>query len=182
MFSLQGHRRPHTLFASLDVTGLVLATSGFQKLIQFLQVVGPRHGRPMVGSRGASRSAPTTGTARVAKLRRKAPVRAEGNKPCRLFPLVSLQNLLHGALQVVVPYLPKHAAEIVKRQLVRLQKSRLRGARISPMKSRPAGHAAQRKHLQLLPLAAQVRVSFIPVGLSFPAPGVALRHKSLPPR
>src|ERR1039458_8851671 len=99
MFSLQGHRRPHTAFASLDLARFVLATSALQKLIQLWQVEGPGHARSMVPPEISALSfhAPFLVPApRVAELCPKAPVRAEGNKPRRLFPLVSLQNLLHG--------------------------------------------------------------------------------------
>ena len=64
---------------------------------------------------------------RIAELRLKTPVRAEGDQPLGLLPLVPAQNLLHRALQVVVAQPPKHAAEIAKRQLVRFQKRLLRG-------------------------------------------------------
>jgi hypothetical protein len=47
-------------------------------------------------------------------------MRSEGDEPRRLFPLISLQNLLHRTLQVVVPDLPKHPAEIPPRPFVRL--------------------------------------------------------------
>ncbi len=77
---------------------------------------------------------------RIAKLRLKAPVRAEGDQSFRLLPLMPAQNLLHRALQVVVAQAPEHAAEIAERQLVRFQKSLLRGVIVGHVKRSPTRH------------------------------------------
>ena len=77
---------------------------------------------------------------RIAELRLKAPVRAEGDQALRLLPLMAAQNLLHRALQVVVAQAPEHPTEIAKRQFVCFQKSLLRGVIVGHMKRSAAGH------------------------------------------
>ena len=71
---------------------------------------------------------------RVAELRLESPVRTKGDQPVGLFPLMSTQNLLHRALQVVVAQQPEHSAEIMKSPLVRFQKRLLRGVKIRGVK------------------------------------------------
>src|SRR5947209_5997272 len=53
------------------------------------------------------------------------------------------------------------------------------GAGIRSMERRARGHAAQRKDLQLLALAVQIGLGFVPIDLRFLAPGVLLRHAHL---
>src|SRR5688572_4349909 len=87
---------------------------------------------------------------RIAELGVKPPVRSEGDKPLRLVPLVSPQNLLHRAAEVVIPQQPEYSSEVGERQFVRFQKGLLRGARIANMKCSPTEHAPHAEDLLLL--------------------------------
>ena len=62
---------------------------------------------------------------------------------------------------------------------MRLQKRLLGGMQKRAVKGRAARHAAHRKHLQLGPFPAEIRVRLIPVHLRLNAPGIALRDKRL---
>src|SRR6266851_5101113 len=88
------------------------------------------------------------------KLRRKTPVRPEGNESRGLFALISPQNLLHRTLEVIVAKRSEYSAEISERQLVGFQ-------------------------ISLLPLSADLCVGFIPVHLCFCAPRIRLRNEGL---
>src|SRR5438093_1359015 len=117
---------------------------------------------------------------RIAELRLKAPVRAEGNEPLSLLPLIPAQNLLHRTLQVVVAQPPKHPAEELKRELVCFQKRLLGGVIVGAMKRSASRHRAHREAIHLAQLAHDFRESFVPINLCLAAPVVALRHERLP--
>src|ERR1700757_241763 len=119
--------------------------------------------------------------ARCAELRLVLPVRTKGDEASRLLSLIAAQNLLHCARQVVVTKPPKDATEIMKCQLVCLQKCLLRGSQIGAMKGRATGHRTHREPLQLALFSPQLCPGFIPVALRLDAPLVALRHKGLAP-
>src|ERR1019366_7198729 len=119
---------------------------------------------------------------RIAELRLKTPVRTETDQPLRLFPLMAAQNLLHRTLQVVVAQPLEDATEVAKRQLVRFQKSLLRGVIVGHMKRSAAGHRAHREYVDLAHLVRHLGHRLVPVHLRFAAPVVDLRNESLPPR
>src|SRR5579883_545891 len=75
----------------------------------------------------------------------------------------------------------ENPTKIAEGQLVRFQKSLLRGPEISPMEGYAARHPTEREDLQLLPLPTQVSLGFVPVHLAFAAPVVTLRHAYLAP-
>jgi hypothetical protein len=99
---------------------------------------------------------------RIAKLRLKAPVRAESDQAFRLLPLMAAQNLLHRALQVVVAQAPEHPAEIAERQLVRFQKSLLRGVIVGHVKRSPINLILSQKPEYVLPGTADLTAVVIP--------------------
>ena len=109
-------------------------------------------------------------------------MRAESDEPRSFFPLMATQNLLHGALQVVVTQNAEHAAKIGECQLVRFQKGLLIGVRISPMKSAAAGHAAQAEHVCLAGLTVELHRAFVPIHLRLATELIGLRHKNLMPQ
>src|SRR6266571_1006806 len=78
-----------------------------QKLVQLFQTLHPRNRHQMIApevAHFAFHSALLIPSRRIAELRLKAPVRAEGNEPLSLLPLIPAQNLLHRTLQVVVAH------------------------------------------------------------------------------
>jgi hypothetical protein len=114
-----------------------------------------------------------------AELALESAVRAEGNEPLCLLPLMPAQNLLHSTLPIVEPQQSENTAEMLESQLVRFQKRLLAGVRVRPMERASAGHRPHAEHVQLLLLSSQLRPRFIPVHLGFLAPAVALRDKGL---
>src|SRR5205814_9717355 len=92
---------------------------------------------------------PFVSSRRIAELRLKAPVRAEGNEPLSLLPLIPAQNLLHRTLQVVVAQPPKHPAEELKRELVCFQKRLLGGVIVGAMRRSASRHRAHREAIHL---------------------------------
>src|SRR5438128_9009556 len=125
MLALDPHGLAHRVRFARDPTLLVGATSCEQKLVQLFQTLHPRNRHQMIApevAHFAFHSALLVSSRRIAELRLKAPVRAEGNEPLSLLPLIPAQNLLHRTLQVVVAQPPKHPAEELKRELVCFQK------------------------------------------------------------
>jgi hypothetical protein len=55
----------------------------------------------------------------------------------------------------------------------------LGGAEVGAMKGGAAGHTPEREHLEGVPFAVQLAGGFVPINLSFTAPGIALGHKRL---
>jgi hypothetical protein len=106
-------------------------------------------------------------------------MRSESDESCRLFSLVTPQNLLHRTLQVVITKGFEDSQEIGKPQFVRLQKRLLAAVRKGAMESSSTGHAAHAKYVGFLSLSADIGVSFIPVHLRFLPPGVRLRNERL---
>ena len=94
-------------------------------------------------------------------------------------PLIAAQDLAHGTLQVVVAQAAKDTPEIAKPEFVRFQESLLRGVIVGPMKRSPAGHRAHGELPDLAALAADLGDRFVPIDLSFLAPGINLRHERL---
>src|SRR5579884_4220758 len=98
MLLFNSHRGSYILFPSCQVAAFILAAGSFQKLIQFCQAAGLGHRRPVIPSKIpdlaflASFLIPAS---RRAELRLKAPMGPEGDEPCRLFPFVAPQDLLH---------------------------------------------------------------------------------------
>jgi hypothetical protein len=106
-------------------------------------------------------------------------MRSESDESCRLFSLVSAQNLLHCTLQIVIPKSFENSQEISKPQFVCFQKRLLAAVRKRAMESSSTGHAPHAKYVGLLSLSADIGVSFIPVHLRFLPPGVRLRNERL---
>ena len=165
-----------------DLTPFIFVTGGQQLGVEIIKIPRVRQRHPVIAPE-------VTGFAlnpaffvrfpRIAKVAREAPVRAEGDEARGLLAPMAAQNLLHRTLQVVVSEQPEDSAKIMKRLLVGLEKRLLRRALIRPMKGRAAHHAAQREHLQLDRLAAQLRPRLVPIDLAFLPRRVALRHAGL---
>jgi hypothetical protein len=77
-------------------------------------------------------------------------------------------GLFHRALQVVVSEESKNSTKIMEGVLVGVEKRLLRCAMIGAMVRGTAHHAAKREHLQLDPLAAQLRPRLIPTQSAWP--------------
>src|SRR5438309_5792443 len=183
MLALDPHGLAHRVRFARDPTLLVGATSCEQKLVPLFQTLHPRNRHQMIApevAHFAFHSALLIPSRRIAELRLKAPVRAEGNEPLSLLPLIPAQNLLHRTLQVVVAQPPEHPAEELKRELVCFQKRLLGGVIVGAMKRSASRHRAHHEAIQLAQLARDFRESFVPINLSLAAPVVALRHKRLP--
>src|SRR2546428_8755439 len=180
MLALDPHGLAHRVRFARDPTLLVGATSCEQKLVPLFQTLHPRNRHQMIApevAHFAFHSALLIPSRRIAELRLKAPVRAEGNEPLSLLPLIPAQNLLHRTLQVVVAQPPAHPAEELKRELVCFQKRLLGGVIVGAMKRSASRHRAHREAIHLAQLAHDFRESFVPINLSLAA---ALRHKRLP--
>jgi hypothetical protein len=80
------------------------------------------------------------------------------------------------ARHIIVTEEPKHSTKIMETLLMGLEKRLLRRALIRAMEGRAAHHAAQRQHLQLDLLAAQLRPCLVPIDLAFLPRRVTLRH------
>ena len=161
---------------------LVLLAARPQVRVQLAQVFHFRHRHQVVPPEVAHlafHAALLVPTRRVAKLRLESPVRAKGDQPVGLLPLIPAQNLLHRALQVVVAQQPEHAAEIVKGPLVGFQKRLLRGVKIRGVKRSAAGHAAHREEVRGLAALVELHRGLVPIHLAFTAPVIALRHERL---
>src|SRR5881396_1444032 len=183
MLALDPHGLADRVRFARDPTLLVGATSCEQKLVQLFQTLHPRNRHQMIApevAHFAFHSALLVSSRRIAELRLKAPVRAEGNEPLSLLPLIPAQNLLHRTLQVVVAQPPKHPAEELKRELVCFQKRLLGGVIVGAMKRSASRHRAHREAIHLAQLAHDFRESFVPINLCLAAPVVALRHERLP--
>src|ERR1700684_1819324 len=72
-------------------------------------------------------------SSRVAELTLKTPVGTEGDEAAGLFALMSAQDALHRALQVIVTKPPEDAAEIAECHLVSFKKRLLCCMRKRPM-------------------------------------------------
>src|SRR6266705_4433747 len=180
MFPLDDHPRADRLRSTLNDAALVFLRTRRQQQVQLLQIPHLLHRYQMVPPELAPFAFYATlfmPFAWRAKLRLESPVRAESNEPRRLLPLMTPQDFLYGALQVVVTQHAEHTAEIGERQFVRFQKRLLVGVRIRPMKCAPAGHTAQAEHVRLAQLAVELHPAFIPVQLRLAAPGVGLWHE-----
>src|SRR5881628_1755230 len=115
MFTLHDHPRADRLRTTLNDAALVFLRTGHQQQIQLFQIPDFRQRHQMVPPELAPFSFYATlfmPFAWRAKLRLESPVRAESNEPRRLLPLMTPQNLLHRALQVVVTQHAEHTAEI----------------------------------------------------------------------
>ena len=84
----------------------------------------------------------------------EAPVRAERDEARRLLALMPTQDLLYGALEVVIAQTCKHAAEIAEGQLMCFQESLLARMRVSPMESASTAHTAHAEDVALVRLPA----------------------------
>src|SRR5882724_11114648 len=135
MFPLDDHGRADRLRTTLDDAALVFVRTRRYQQVQLLQVPDLRHWYEMVPPELAPfafHTALLVPFTRRAELGFESPVRAESNEPRRLLPLMTTQNFLHGALQVVVTQHAEHTAEIGERQLVCFQERLLVGVRIGP--------------------------------------------------
>ena len=168
VFSLQIHSRANRLGPLADQTLLIVPGSFEQEEVQGLPTGKLRYGHHVVPAKVSAFSfhpAFLVTFPRSAELRLETQMRSEGDKSRRLLPLVPSQNLLHCALQVVVPQDSKYSTEIEKRSFMRFQKRLLAGVREGAMEGSSTGHASHAKYVGLLSLSADIRVSFIPVHL-----------------
>ena len=157
---LDEHRRADRLRASSQDAALIFAATPLQICVQLIQIAGFRQRHPVVATEVAAfafDAALLVAAGRVAELALKPPVRSEGDEAARLLTAMSAQDLLHRTLQVVIAKHTKDAAEVGKRQLMRLEKCLLCGMSIGPMIGRAAGHRAHLEDLQLHAFTTQNR-------------------------
>ncbi len=109
----------------------------------------------------------------------KLPMRAKSNKSSRLLSAVSLQDSLYCRLEVVVPDAPENPSKAPECQFMGLEKCLLSGPWISSVKGSATSHTPHLKYLQASTLTPKIRISLIPIHLSFRSPGIALRHACL---
>jgi hypothetical protein len=184
MAALFGHRGADGMRAAIQHPCLVLAAAPHQQRIQRIKVGDTRHGHQVIAPEIAAFALDATllvPFARRAEFRGKPPMRAERDKPHRLFAPVTAQDFAHRTRQIIVTQQLKYAAEVGEGVLVRLEEGLLRGMQISPVERRPARHRAHREHLHLGPLIAEIDPGLIPVDLRLLSPTVTLRHKRLAP-
>src|ERR1035438_3235522 len=150
MFALDGQAGTNGPLAPRHEPTFVLLARLQELPVERVHVLRFRHGHPMVPPKIPDLSlnaALFMGLGRRAKLRLKSPVRTEGNKPGRLFPSRSSQDLPYRRAQVVVPKLSKYPPKVSECQLMRFQKRLLGRMPVGAVKRRSAGHAAHREHL-----------------------------------
>src|SRR5215203_1158523 len=97
------HRRPDRLVPAGNYPLLVFPRPGRQQQIQLLEVLHLRHRHQIVAAELAHFSFHATllvSLARITKLRREAPVRAESNEPRRLLSLMAAQDLLTALVRL----------------------------------------------------------------------------------
>src|SRR5437660_1701671 len=184
MLSLGQHGCADRLRPACNDAVFLFFGSRCQQQVQLVQIAHLRHRYQMVPPKlpaFAFYTAFFVTFSWSAELRLKSPVRAERDEPRRLLALVSPQDFLYRALQVVVTQHPKYAAKMRKRQLVRFQKRLLGCVWICPMESAPARHAAQAEQIRLTCLAVELRPALVPIHLPFVAPRVRLCNECLPP-
>src|SRR5262249_58081977 len=121
------------------ILGLFVVVGGGQRLsIQLSRVSGLWQGTPVIGAKVPP---PSLNAALLMSMvdpgmekhRLKPPVRTKGNESRRLLPSVSLQNLLHCQLEIVVAEALEYPAKARERQLVRFEKRLLRRPRVRAM-------------------------------------------------
>src|SRR6516225_1678178 len=136
MLPLDRHRRPDRLAPACDHSLLFFFTACLQHLVQMFQVPRHRQGHQVVPPEIPTFSFDTSlfiPTSWVAKLALKSPMRPESDELVDLLPLVSPQDFVYGASQVVESKQRKNPAEMSERQFVRFQKRLLAGVRIRPV-------------------------------------------------
>jgi hypothetical protein len=119
---------------------LVLAAARQQQGVHRIEVGDAGHRDQVVTSEVAAfalDAALLMPFARRAKLGGKPPMRAERHEPHRLLPPMAAQDLAHRTRQVVVAQQPEHAAEVVERQLMRLQERLLRRVQVGAVEAPP---------------------------------------------
>src|SRR5580700_1492011 len=125
MFSLPIHPCAYALAPLPDPTLLILPGTFQQELVQGLPVGNLRdwhHVIPAKISPFSFHPALLVAFSGCAELRLEAPMRSKSDESCRLFSLVSAQNLLHCTLQIVIPKSFENSQEISKPQFVCFQK------------------------------------------------------------
>src|SRR5664279_4578348 len=130
MLALDFHRLAYLHRLACDTPLLVLLAALQQQCVQLRQVLHPRNRHKVVAPKITHFAFDPTllvAPRRVAEVGLKAPVRTKTDQSLRLFPLVTAQDLLHRALQVVVAQQPEDTAEVAKSQLVGFQKGLLCG-------------------------------------------------------
>src|ERR1035438_625290 len=184
MLALDFHRLAYLHRLACDTPLLVLLAALQQQCVQLRQVLHPRNRHQVVAPEITHFAFDPTllvAPRRVAEVGLKAPVRTKCYQPLRLFPLVTAQDLLHRALQVVVAQQPEDPTKVAKRQLMGFQKCLLRGVVISHMKRAAAGHRSHREAIHLAHLPANLGHRLVPIHLRFHTPVVDLGNESLPP-
>src|SRR6266478_4551567 len=108
VFSLQIHSCTNRLCPLADQTLLIVPGCFQQEEVQRFPTGNLRNRHLVVPAKVLSFSFNATLLVtfrRGAELRLKTPMRSEGHEPYGLLALVPSQNLLHGTLKVVIPYL-----------------------------------------------------------------------------
>src|SRR6185437_1646121 len=125
MFAFRMHPCANRLGPLPDHPLLVLLRGFLQQNIQLFPTRYLRHRHQVVATKITTFTLHTTLLVSFSwrtKLRRKTPVRPEGNESRGLLALISPQNLLHRTLEVIVAKRRKYSAEIGERQLVCFEK------------------------------------------------------------
>src|SRR5450631_1236184 len=180
MLPLHYQSSSNTLLPPGDRPPLIFAATGYELPVQIGDVESLGHRNPVIPAKVADlpfHAALLVAFARRAELTFISPMGTEGNKPRRLFPPLSAQNLLYRRTEVVVTKTSKHAREISECPLVALQKSLLRRMQEGTMECRAAGHAAHREALQLGALPGQIGVGIVPIHLCLHTPVVTLGNE-----
>ena len=185
MLAFDPHRLADRHRLACDPPLFVLLAATAQLFVQLFQVLHLRNRHQMVAAEVthfAFHSALLVASRRVAELRLKAPVRAESDQALRLFPLMTAQNLLHRALQVVVAQATgrrRRSSQTPTRALPEMPAA-WRDSRPRETLRRWPSSASQK--CKPASFAREVGHGFVPIHLRLAAPVVDLRHERLPPR
>src|ERR1700675_2343777 len=155
MRQLLQHGRAHGIGATAEDALLVLVTAQIEIGVQLRQFAYFRKRHPVVAAEVSAFALDATllvASSRVAELALKAPVGTKGDEAAGLFTLMTAQDALHCALQVIVAKLLEDSAEITECHLMSFKKRLLCCMRKRPMIGAAAGHRTHLEHLQLDPL------------------------------
>src|SRR5262249_46388753 len=179
ILAFNDHSLADALLSLADHALLIFSTSSQQLPVEVGPIARLRHWRQMIAPEIAHLSfhsaflIPTRGCAKGCL---KAPMRAEGCKPDRFFPLPTAQYLPHCARQVIKAQNSEYSPKIFKGRFVRFQECLLCCTRIGSMKGPSARHAATGEDLRFLPLLSKQDPCFVPINLRHFSPLIGLRN------